>query len=72
METKMDVNQEKMDAWLNEIKAWRKETTACWEATEAVIKYICRMYQWSSWKVPEAFIWNAINTAGLSQFQGID
>jgi hypothetical protein len=29
METKMDVNQEKMDAWLNEIKAWRKETTAC-------------------------------------------
>jgi hypothetical protein len=27
--------------------------------------------QWSCWKVPEAFIWNAINSPGLSQIQGI-
>jgi hypothetical protein len=27
--------------------------------------------KWSSWKVPEAFVWNAINSAGLSQFQRI-
>jgi hypothetical protein len=24
------------------------------------------MYQWSFWKLPEAFIWNAINSTGLS------
>jgi hypothetical protein len=29
------------------------------------------MDQRSFWKVPEAFIWNAINSAGLSQIQGI-
>jgi hypothetical protein len=28
-----------------------------------------QVYQWSSWKSPEAFIWNAINSAGRSQFQ---
>jgi hypothetical protein len=27
------------------------------------------MYQRSPWKVPEAFIWNAINSTGLFQFQ---
>jgi hypothetical protein len=36
----------------------------------AVIKEMCQVYQWSSWKVPEAFIWNVINSAGLSQIQG--
>jgi hypothetical protein len=25
------------------------------------------MIQWPSWKVPEAFIWNAINSTGLSK-----
>jgi len=24
------------------------------------------MNQWPSWKVPKAFVWNAINIAGLS------
>jgi hypothetical protein len=34
-----------------------------------VIKQMSQMYQWSSWKMPEAFIWNAINSTGLLQFQ---
>jgi hypothetical protein len=28
-------NQGKVDAWLEEMKAWRKETTACQEEKEA-------------------------------------
>jgi hypothetical protein len=32
----------------------------------------CQVYQCSPWKVPEAFIWNAINSDGLPQFQGIN
>jgi hypothetical protein len=31
----VDACQEKMDAWLEEMKGGRKETTACQEATEA-------------------------------------
>jgi hypothetical protein len=27
------------------------------------------MYQWPSWKMPEAFIWNTIKSTSLSQFQ---
>jgi hypothetical protein len=40
----------------------------CREVTESkrVIKYMGYMNKRSSWKVPEIFIWNAINTAGLS------
>jgi hypothetical protein len=30
---------------------------------------MCLVYQWSSWKVPEAFIWNAINYSGLFNFK---
>jgi hypothetical protein len=33
-----DVNQEKADGWLEEMKAWRNEATACQEATEACLE----------------------------------
>jgi truncated hemoglobin YjbI len=33
-----DINQEKADAWLEEMKAWLKETTACQEAMEAYLE----------------------------------
>jgi hypothetical protein len=33
---------------------------------EAVVKYVCKMNQWPSWKVPKTSVWNAINSAGLS------
>jgi uncharacterized ParB-like nuclease family protein len=35
MMSKLDAYQEKMDAWLEEMKGGRKETTTCLEATEA-------------------------------------
>jgi len=30
------------------------------------------MNQWSFWKEPKAFIWNTINSTGLSQFERVD
>jgi hypothetical protein len=34
----MHTNQDKMKAWLEEMEARRKETTACQEAMEACLK----------------------------------
>jgi hypothetical protein len=32
---RMDMHQQKTDAWIADMRAWRKEITACQEATEA-------------------------------------
>jgi hypothetical protein len=39
---------------------------------KTMIKQVGQVYQWPSWKLPEAFVWNAINSAGISYFQGFD
>jgi hypothetical protein len=38
LEAKTDANQEKMDAWIAEIKAWRTETMVCQEATDTCLE----------------------------------
>jgi hypothetical protein len=35
---------------------------------KAGIKYMCQMYKWPSWKVPEAFIWNTIIPQAFRSF----
>jgi hypothetical protein len=37
-EAKIDANQKRMDAWIVDMRTWRKETTACQEATEACLE----------------------------------
>jgi hypothetical protein len=38
LDPRIDVNQEMMDAWLEEMNAWRKETMTCQVATEAYLE----------------------------------
>jgi hypothetical protein len=38
LEVRIDDNQEKMDAWIAEIRAWQTETTACQEATDTCLE----------------------------------
>jgi hypothetical protein len=38
LETKTDANQEKMDAWIVEIRVWQTETMACQEAMHACLE----------------------------------
>jgi hypothetical protein len=42
-----------------------------WDSRRLWLNKCVKVYQWSSWKKPEGFVWNAIKSRSLSQFQFI-